>query len=321
MRVRIRFSKLGKVRWTSHRDVARMWERAFRRVGLPVAYTSGFSPRPKVSFGLALPTGHESVAEYLDVELATTTPGPGEAAGSPDRGGDPAVLDPAVLDPAVLDPAVSDPATLDPATLDPATLDPVALDPVALDLAALPARLSDALPHGVDALAAVAIGPGTPSLQEDVSVSTWRWAAVAAEGADAIVGDAIVGDAFVGHVAASVDALLAAASAVVPRHRKGTEVFEDIRPAILSLRVTDGVITDAGAPPSADAGTVWLEADLASQPRSIRPSDVLAALGPGFEERDVRRLHQWIWRDGARWEPVDLPADATCAPHVSRRAS
>jgi radical SAM-linked protein len=70
MRVRLRFAKLGKVRWTSHRDLARMWERAFRRVDLRLAYTEGFSPRPKVSFGLALPTGAESVAEYLDVELA-----------------------------------------------------------------------------------------------------------------------------------------------------------------------------------------------------------------------------------------------------------
>src|SRR5205823_3874781 len=71
MRLRMRFAKLGKVRWTSHRDVARMWERAFRRVELPVAYSGGFAPRPKVSFGLALPTGCESTAEYLDVELAT----------------------------------------------------------------------------------------------------------------------------------------------------------------------------------------------------------------------------------------------------------
>jgi len=70
MRVRARFQKLGKVRWTSHRDLARMWERACRRVGLPLAYTEGFSPRPKVSFGLALPTGAESLAEYLDLELA-----------------------------------------------------------------------------------------------------------------------------------------------------------------------------------------------------------------------------------------------------------
>ena len=73
MRLRVRFQKLGKVRWTSHRDVARMWERACRRVQLPLAWTGGFSPRPKLSFGLALPTGAESRAEYLDLELAAET--------------------------------------------------------------------------------------------------------------------------------------------------------------------------------------------------------------------------------------------------------
>jgi len=78
-KVRIRFVKLGKIRWTSHRDVARMWERAFRRVELPLAYSAGFSPRPKVSFGLALPTGHESVAEYLDIELVTEAQLDGES--------------------------------------------------------------------------------------------------------------------------------------------------------------------------------------------------------------------------------------------------
>ncbi|HTT86847.1 MAG TPA: TIGR03936 family radical SAM-associated protein [Acidimicrobiales bacterium] len=69
MRVRIRFAKVGRVRWTSHRDVARMWERALRRARVPLAYTEGFSPRPRLSFGLALPTGCESKAEYLDVTL------------------------------------------------------------------------------------------------------------------------------------------------------------------------------------------------------------------------------------------------------------
>src|SRR5580765_4058519 len=70
-RYRIRFSKLGKIRFTSHRDVARMWERALRRATLPVAYTEGFSPHPKLSFGLALSTGHESLGEYLDIDMAT----------------------------------------------------------------------------------------------------------------------------------------------------------------------------------------------------------------------------------------------------------
>jgi radical SAM-linked protein len=69
VRIRLRFAKLGRVRWTSHRDVARMWERALRRARLPLAYTAGFSPRPRLSFGLALPTGCESRAEYLDVAL------------------------------------------------------------------------------------------------------------------------------------------------------------------------------------------------------------------------------------------------------------
>jgi radical SAM-linked protein len=69
MRIRFRFSKLGRIRFTSQRDVARMWERALRRARLPLAYTEGFSPRPQLSFGLALPTGAESLAEYLDVAL------------------------------------------------------------------------------------------------------------------------------------------------------------------------------------------------------------------------------------------------------------
>ena len=45
-RVRFRFSKVGKIRFTSHRDVARMWERALRRSRLPVALSQGFSPTP-----------------------------------------------------------------------------------------------------------------------------------------------------------------------------------------------------------------------------------------------------------------------------------
>ena len=70
MRVRVRFTKLGRVRWTSHRDVARIWERTLRRAGMPLAYSSGFVPHPLLSFGLALPTGCESLAEYLDVALS-----------------------------------------------------------------------------------------------------------------------------------------------------------------------------------------------------------------------------------------------------------
>jgi radical SAM-linked protein len=71
--IRLRFSKLGKVRFVSHRDVARAVERAVRIEALPVAFTQGFAPRPKVSFGLALAVGHESRAEYLDLEFRDPT--------------------------------------------------------------------------------------------------------------------------------------------------------------------------------------------------------------------------------------------------------
>jgi radical SAM-linked protein len=69
VKLRIRSTKLGKIRFVSHRDAARLWERALRKVGLAAAHSSGFTPRPKISFGLALPTGAESIAEYVDVEL------------------------------------------------------------------------------------------------------------------------------------------------------------------------------------------------------------------------------------------------------------
>jgi radical SAM-linked protein len=69
--IRLRFSKRGKVRFLGHRDLARGLERAFRVAELPLAFTLGFSPRPKVSLGLALGVGHESDAEYLDLELTS----------------------------------------------------------------------------------------------------------------------------------------------------------------------------------------------------------------------------------------------------------
>jgi len=66
--IRVRFSKRGPVRFISHRDVARAFERSFRIAEVPLAFSSGFSPHPKVSFGPALAVGYESDAEYLDLE-------------------------------------------------------------------------------------------------------------------------------------------------------------------------------------------------------------------------------------------------------------
>ena len=71
---RLRYSKLGKLRFTSHRDMARIWERSVRRLQLPIAYSEGFSPRAKLSFGLALPTVFESQAEYVDLTFKEPVP-------------------------------------------------------------------------------------------------------------------------------------------------------------------------------------------------------------------------------------------------------
>ena len=68
-RVRLRYEKVGRIRFTSQRDLARIVERAMRRAALPLRQSAGFSPRPLVSFGLALPTGCASTAEYLDLRL------------------------------------------------------------------------------------------------------------------------------------------------------------------------------------------------------------------------------------------------------------
>jgi len=234
MRIRLRFAKLGKVRFTSHRDVARMWERALRRLELPVAYTEGFSPRPKLSFGLALSTGHESLAEYLDVELREEP-----------------------------------------------------------DLTTLPEQLSTQLPVGIDVTAAVPLAPGSPSLQEDVTSCTWR---IEARGLEPAETESLVATA------------LAADELVITRTRKGKEVTDDLRPAVLAVHTV-------GPTP---AGTE-LEAELGVHPRSVRPAELLLALRPGLIEGRVLRTAQWIWRDDARREPVATARPLREDPDVRRR--
>lgn len=68
-RVRIRYAKRGALRFTSHRDFARAFERALRRARVPVAYSQGFTPHPKISYASAAPTGAASEAEYLELGL------------------------------------------------------------------------------------------------------------------------------------------------------------------------------------------------------------------------------------------------------------
>jgi radical SAM-linked protein len=230
-RVRLRFTKLGKVRWTSHRDVARMWERALRRAEVPVAYTEGYSPRPRLAFGLALSTGHESLGEYLDVDVAD-----------------------------------------------------------AVDVPSLPARLTPALPTGIDCVVGVALDGTEPSLQQAVTACTWE---IELAGVD------------VGRAIDAVAAALAAPSLIATRTRKGHEVIDDLRPAIVALAVTaDG----------SDGDGIVVTAEVATQPRGLRPGELVEACFGAVEARRVLRTHQWIEQDGARREPI--PVDATSLPHA-----
>ncbi|MBI2703848.1 MAG: DUF2344 domain-containing protein [Actinobacteria bacterium] len=256
-RVRFRFAKLGKVRFTSHRDVARLWERAVRRAGLPVALTEGFNPRAKVHFGLALPTGYESWGEYVDIDFR-------------------------------------------------------AAELAAADIPTLPERLTPLLPEGITVDASVAIDPRSPSLQQAVTSCTWRIEAVGLSPSEATT---------------AADRLLAAETVTVTRQRKGHDVTDDIRPYIHTLAVLGPL------PGHRPAGTS-LEAELGTQPRGLRPSELLGALAgderrlvltgddllravandePILEEGLVCRTHQWVDGQGARHEPLAAPPWATRA--------
>jgi radical SAM-linked protein len=232
--VRVRFTKQGKVRFTSHRDVARILERAARRASLPLAYSEGFSPRPRLHFGLALPTGCASHGEYADFDLT---------------------------------------------------------EPV--DLSSLPVLLTAHLPPGMAVTSVALVEPGATSLQEAVTSCTWTVDLPDVEQADA-------------HEA--VERLLALSALEVPRRRKGVEVAEDVRAAVREVWVEPG---------DQDGAVLWME--LATKPRSARPSDLLSTLDPGWEPTCITRVSQWIDGDGARREP--LAPRETVGPHANVGAS
>jgi len=73
VKFRLRFAKRGDFRLTSHHDVMRCLDRLVRRAGIPIALTGGFSPRPKITFALALGLGIEGLREVVDLELTEPT--------------------------------------------------------------------------------------------------------------------------------------------------------------------------------------------------------------------------------------------------------
>src|SRR6201999_1756101 len=69
----VRYAKRGKMRFASHLDVARAFERGVRRAGVPIAHSAGFTPHPKISYAGGAPTGVASEAEYLSLALTSRT--------------------------------------------------------------------------------------------------------------------------------------------------------------------------------------------------------------------------------------------------------
>lgn len=74
IRLRITFEKNESMRFTSHLDLHRAWERTVRRAGLPLAYSHGFNPRPKLNLASALPLGFTSDCELIDIWLESKMP-------------------------------------------------------------------------------------------------------------------------------------------------------------------------------------------------------------------------------------------------------
>lgn len=74
MRIRITFVKQGPLRYTGHLDLHKLWERAARRAELPLAYSQGFHPQPKMNMAAALPLGFSSRCEVMDMRLERNIP-------------------------------------------------------------------------------------------------------------------------------------------------------------------------------------------------------------------------------------------------------
>jgi radical SAM-linked protein len=74
MRIRITFAKQGALRYAGHLDLRKLWERAARRAELPLAYSQGFHPQPKINIAAALPLGFSSRCEVMDMKLEHEIP-------------------------------------------------------------------------------------------------------------------------------------------------------------------------------------------------------------------------------------------------------
>ena len=225
MILRLQTTKIGKIRFASHRDIAKVWERSLRRAEIPLVYSEGFSPRPKIAFGLALPTGAESECEYLDFHL--------------------------------------DDQKYETS-----------------NISSIPGVLTRILPEGIAITGMVKMQSKYISLQQ--SVTSTVWSIEVKESIEEVLKWAKV--------------VLDSKELVIERTRKGKQVIDDIRPYIRNIEVEGKTLPKR----------TIIQAELKTQPRSLRPSEFLAATEPNLTMARLRRLKQFIDTEDDQLDPLDL---------------
>ena len=235
-RIRLCYAKRGRLRFTSHRDFARAFERALRRTRVPMAYSAGFTPHPRISYSSAAPTGMASEAEYLEIGLA---------------------------------------APVDPEQLRRA--------------------LDQALPPGIDLLAAVEAGGA--SLAERLEASEWRIELPAVD---------------VEVLGAALDAFLARDEVPVDKRTKSGRRTIDVRGPVVRAMALAGAPTEDPDPTCAILVVVVRHVTPA-----VRPDDILtglrivADLDPPVPPRATRLAQGALTAEGQIADP--LAADRTGA--------
>lgn len=223
--VRLRSTKKGKIRFASHRDIAKVWERTLRISNIPLMYSQGFSPRPKISYGLALPTGAESDCEYIDLQVDDS-------------------------------------------------------NRESINVEEICTSLNDNLPPGILINGASVMNGKFPSLQQTVTSCIW----------DITVNEDDT------KVDSWVDRINNENTIVLRRERKGKEVVDDIKPQVHLVRKNSERID----------GRVTLQAELGTQPRSLRPSELLRSMEPCLTEYKLRRRKQIVEEGARRLDPLEV---------------
>lgn len=240
-RLRVRYTKLGRVRFLSARDLTSVWERSLRRAQLPIAYSEGFTPHAKVSFPDALPVGYASTGEYAELTFA-----------------------------------------------------------VDIEPSSGLARLSAAMPTGMDITTFVPVAEGARRLSGYLRATLWEvaWPGMSRDRAADFTTD----------LSHRGDALLASDSVEVVRHRPKGDRTLDVRPPLVSLATFTTADGDQHAP--------VLRAVLRNDGPTIRPTDLCNALDtlsetgtPLPQPRLISRVAQGLVHDAGVVEALTQQVD------------